>query len=188
MVDVRVELIWKLSDFLGKSGLRGLHEPPAKSAHNGFCQDSAGLSGILMSGHCLLALLTCSVSSHVHRSYGSFYPHFPQCTHEPMAASLCLQTTAGQTEKVLDSGRSSSWEQLLSEAELSNFPSEKAARCFRPGQEADFPGSAGCIGGEESAEGTIHLMFLPLGGTCAQSPQEGLGSFLCSNNSFCDSL
>ena len=105
-----------------------------------------------------------------------------------MAASLCLQTTAGQTEKVLDSGRSSSWEQLLSEAELSNFPSEKAARCFRPGQEADFPGSAGCIGGEESAEGTIHLMFLPLGGTCAQSPQEGLGSFLCSNNSFCDSL
>lgn len=98
-----------------------------------------------MSGHCLLALLTGSVSSQVHRSYVSLYPPFPQCTHEPMAASRSLETRAGQTEKVVDSGRSSSWEQLLSEAELFNFPSEKALRCFRPGQEADFPGLRGCI-------------------------------------------
>ena len=141
-----------------------------------------------MSGHCLLALLTGSVSSQVHRSYVSLYPPFPQYTHEPMAASRSLETRAGQTEKVVDSGRSSSWEQLLNEAELFNFPSEKASRCIRPGQEADFPGLGGCIRGEERAEGTIRLVFLPSGGTSAKSPQEGLDSFICSNISFCDRL
>ena len=80
---------------------------------------SVGHSGILMSGHRLLALLTGSVFSQVHRSYVSLYPPLPQCTHEPMAASLSLETRAGQTKKVVDSGRSSSWEQLLNEAELS---------------------------------------------------------------------
>lgn len=174
---MRAELIW----LLGKSGLRGLDEPPAKSARNGFCRQ-CGTQEFWCLAIASLLYLTGSVSSQVHRSCVSLYPPFPECTHETMAASLGLETTAGQTEKVVDSGRSSSWEQLLNEAELSNFPSEKISRCFRPGQEADFPGLGGCIWGEERVEGTIHLM------NSAKSPQEGLDSFLCSNISFCDRL